>query len=843
MRIHLLSLLGAAVLADCACVAAPEELLGRGGVTFDFTAVSARRFKMDVAPADNLVKGEVDGALGKRIAVELPDAKGGEYGLSCRYRLKVPSDYRHEAHGNGGCRVFFDDKKGPYQHFLLPSADWQDWFSVLKVPVGTKTVGLEFVAGKGCELAFKDLAFVRRRAKFPVEISQTVLGGVDGSFAVSLGQPGMVMFTWRKTADTEFDQKALSIRLTLPKGVEFVDCSEMKPGSLRIERGADGSSRIAFEKDARRPIGAESHYWSQRGLLVRGAADAKPGTALGTGVFEVLEKGRVLGSMEINFLAVDPIAKVTKPKRYFNGFDFAEVTPCRLADRKNAVAYLKSLSDFGADGAIYESHGRQDNELFREGGFSHLVPRQNVAINGYLFMGWRDGPPEDIRYVPYPDYGDGNLKTRGLCPRAVYGEFEPFRTIVLPQLKRILDGADGMWSNWEPCHYTGCFCDHCRRAFEKYIGVPADSLKDEWPAGTVKSRKREVDEFHAQEHAKLIRTIDRYVREYTGGERSLGFIPGVEWADMSSCWKDENLAASYRPWAYAKDLKWIEPWGPYGFTWATHRPYQYVKSRAMAMFWGAADLRAEFDRMCPDGKCPKLMAYPHGVQNTWILQPEIVGIQLDSCFFNRWESSMLYFFPLGCDARYWRSFAEATARAAKYEDFVFDGRETTKSVSAKAVREFAAPCSYGTRYVPASANASLLQVRAFDRNGSRIVAALNFWEKGEAFFRLRAADLPAGSYDVIDETGVLYAKDGKSESWTAEELAAGVLLQVGAMRTRVFEIVPSDKRKGSVRAKITAAEMRCAYETRKAELEKEAAKDREWEKANPTPPRDWMPMV
>ena len=30
---------------------------------------------------------------------------------------------------------------------------------------------------------------------------------------------------------------------------------------------------------------------------------------------------------------------------------------------------------------------------------------------------------------------------------------------------------------------------------------------------------------------------------------------------------------------------------------------------------------------------------------------------------------MVYFFPKGCDARYWRSFAAATARAGRYEDF------------------------------------------------------------------------------------------------------------------------------------------------------------------------------
>ena len=89
------------------------------------------------------------------------------------------------------------------------------------------------------------------------------------------------------------------------------------------------------------------------------------------------------------------------------------------------------------------------------------------------------------------------------------------------------------------------------------------------------------------------------MRAATGGERSYGFLPGVEWADMSSCWRDENLAAQYRMDAYAGDLKWLEPWGPYAVEWESENPYFYLKHRPLAPFFAAADMRRQINKDYP----------------------------------------------------------------------------------------------------------------------------------------------------------------------------------------------------------------------------------------------------
>ena len=814
----------------------PDADIDRGGVTFDFAAASARRFAMDVPDAENLVKGRRDGGAGFKTEITLPDDKGGDYALSCRYTLAVPGSYRWPARGNG-CRLGFGTTSETV-YFLLSGGDWMDFMRTVKVPAGTRKVSLEMVENKECSLSFRDLALVRKAIP-EIEVDMTVHGSIDDTFAVSPGQPGLVMFTWRRTPAAKFGDAAQTARISLPKGVDFVDASIADAKTMSTKIAADGSSVTTFSLSKRIP--ETRHYWSQNGVMVRGADSLRPGSKIGEGSLAVFADGREIASMKMRFKAVEPVSAI-KPKRYFNGFDFSSLSPIQFSNRAHQLEYVRWMSGCGADAAIAEATGRRDNDLFRECGFSRVLPRQNVAVNGYIFRGgWKDRPPAEIAHVPYPDRKDENLSRFGVCPQAVYGGLPWYREQIVPKLRSILAGADGMWSNWEPCHYTGCFCDKCRVLFAKFAGLDAEALKKGWPAEAVKKYKREIDEFHSIEHAKLVRAVDKTVRELTGGRKSMGFVPGIEWADISSCWRDENLAASYRPAAYAGDLEWIEPWGPYGYTWAAGEPYVYVKSRAMAMFWGAADLRAQVDADYPAGRRPKLMAYPHGVQGGWICQPEVVGIELDSCFFNRWEATMLYFFPLGCDARYWRFFAEATTRAAKYEDYVIDGVETTSRVAAECVPEFAAPASYGTRYVPKSANASMLQTRAFDLGGRRIVAVINFWEKGEAFFKLKSSGLK-GRFRVIDEDGVAYVKDGSCDTWTAEELARGVDLAVGAMRTRVFEIVPIEESVSPSR-RMTSGRLRAIYESRREELKKAADEDMRHEKANPTPPRDYMPMV
>jgi hypothetical protein len=275
-----------------------------------------------------------------------------------------------------------------------------------------------------------------------------------------------------------------------------------------------------------------------------------------------------------------------------------------------------------------------------------------------------------------------------------------------------LKGADGMWANWEPFMFKGrgCDCTNCLAAMSAWREEKGGSVAD----------------FRSSEHGKLIRVIDRHVRSATGGEKSVGFIPGVSWRTMGSSWREKDPLAEARPIDYAADLCWINPWGPY-VCWKSDMPYIYEKRLPLNHFVTAKDIREQTDRDYPEGRRPKLMSFPHGVQGLgWVTQPEHLEMALDSYFFNRWEASVVYFFPQGLDARFWRAFAAATTRAAKCEPYVLDGRRADDACVLEPVAEYAVPSACVTMFLPKYKDVSMLQHAAYDLGGGRLVAVLNF---------------------------------------------------------------------------------------------------------------------
>lgn len=359
----------------------------------------------------------------------------------------------------------------------------------------------------------------------------------------------------------------------------------------------------------------------------------------------------------------------------------------------------------------------------------------------------------------------------------------------------------------------GCCCAKCKAAFAEW--------KKTHPNGT-------LTDFRSILHGRMVRTIDKHVRQATGGEKSVGFLPGVSWREMASSWREKNPSAESKPIDYAADLEWLEAWGPY-YYWNTTIPYIYSKRGPLAHFAAAKDMREQTDRDFSLPKRPKLMAFPNSVQGEWISQPEWIGMALDSFFFNRWEATCLYFFPEGYDARYWRTFAEATSRAAKYEDFVLDGTRCDDKTELQVIREYAKPSGYVTTYIPSLKNVPMLQQASYRLGEARIVAVLNFWEKGPAYFRLRVTDLADDRYSVMDEKGTLYVSTAPDGKWTADDLAAGVFARVGAARTCVFEICRGT---AAPKREVTTAELakRCRVEL--PALADAAAADAAYEAAN-----------
>ena len=399
---------------------------------------------------------------------------------------------------------------------------------------------------------------------------------------------------------------------------------------------------------------------------------------------------------------------------------------------------------FTSAGATWVVQMRPDDEtreVWRARGVRRITPQYAHCANGF-HVGDPKGRPVQDRYVAsggtHPEIANAT------CPLAVSGESDYFRNDTLPRLKRFLEGCDGLWANWEPYMFAGngCFCNRCRAAFAAFVGVSDGEMEKDWPQELAFGRKWHAQalRFRSVEHGKLVKTVDRHVRAFTGGEKSVGFIPGIAWCEMAGCWRTKNLAAEVQAIDYAGSLRWIDPWGPYPW-WDAETPYVKGEGRFLDYFLVAKDTRAQVDRDY-GGSAPKLMAFPHGVQCcTCFTQPESVTLSLLSFFFNRWESAIVYAFPKGCDARYWQAFAKATTIAAKCEDYVYDGRRCDSEVklTLDPARPYPPPAKDpGGDYLPNDRDVPLLQHVAYEKDGRMIVAVFNFADRDTAHFTLTA---------------------------------------------------------------------------------------------------------
>ena len=693
--------------------------------------------------------------------------------------------------------------------------------------------------------------------EFPVQITCPVPDRTDSRFELPAGQCAYLWFKWRSGRPVkEWDQSLFRFVLTLPSGAEYLASRLTAPSAPETAVAADGSRQYRFKLRKGGGPGtvprAAFNSSDPFGVLVRTATGVRG--SLGKARVHIEYDGRrISNETAFEIIAVDHV-RCAAPKRYMNGVitgsDIFDFTHSAVTNATEIFAGL--LGDMGVRWVIANGSTRSFAAL-RSNGVRHIARNDPLIINGFAIGEWRHRPAED-RYVT-----DNPLKgpleylkywiNRATCPIAVYTESKHFREYVVPLIKNACKGADGLWENWEPYYYAGkgCMCVRCRKAFAEFVGVSDDEMVRDWPKEIKRGRRwgDRILDFRAREHARIVRTIDRYVREFSGGESSCGLIPAIAWIENGS-WYHANSRGLARyvdevcPRFYAGDLKWLNPWGPYaGLKGARPKPYE--KRVPLVSFAAADDVRRTVERDYPDPvRRPRLMAFPLGYFGNYLSRPETLSMALDSFFFNRWEASVVYYmFRGGMDARYMRAFAAANGRAAKYEDFVLDGSDVTSRTAVVPVTEYAKSCRLASAYVPASTNMSMLQVRAYELGASRIAAVFNFWEKGEAFFDLRVKELPVGDYFVTDEDGTVYSGGGAAGTGTARELDGGIRLVVGAARTKVFEIRSAAKFRpvaGSLR--MTPEKLAALFAVRREALASLAEADAAEEAAAPLPKED-----
>ena len=834
------------------CFESPERTVEKGGFTFDFKALSDARFRTGDVARGNLAEGLSDWKSGycwihdSKIAasdprrkevrkgvewktedrelvitktpalaticgdakltasvsggysrtVKLPDTTGGLYRLSFKYRM------RHDTGHFGGLlftsRLSADAPKGEkapgLQVFPLPNLWSEDgiWARDIRVPPHCDRVELTMrIDGIG-ELRFSDFAFSKQHFETPVTVRFSPAENIDSTFAFSAGQCGVMCVQTRRNEEAVGKRRYPEYELSLPRGytlVEAIMTATNQP--MSVSAGADGST--VYRMKANSYGGGvppnEFQGWTPLAMLVKAADDAAPGTA----TFVMLQEGKPISNVaKVNVFTI-PAIHAVPPKRYCNGF-YPGGPYCAF---KTSAAREGFADLFTAAGATWVANMQADEDvyaLWRRKGIRFITPEWYNCANGFR-VGDGKGRPDDQKYVTpatdNPDYA------RATCPIAVYEEKSYFKEKFVPQLEKYLKGADGLWANWEPYYFAGrgCFCDNCCRAFADWMKVPFEEMKKDWPHSLKWGEKygKDVLKFRSWQHGRLVKTINKYVIKATGGDRSLGFIPGIAWCEMASGWRPKNLAPEVQAIDYAGALRWIDPWGPYPW-WSADAPYQESPKDMLGYWCAAKDVREQVNLDYAPGKRPKLMALPHGFQgNDAICQPEGVSLALDAFFFNGWESAIVYTFPKGFDARWWRAFADATSRAAKYEEPVLDGVRVDDKVLLVPDAGYPGPASgVHAKYLDWTKSVPYLQCAAYDHGGRRICAVFNFAHDAVAHFTLKAKDLPPGRYEVVSEDGAAWPKSRFSRTFTAAELAeGGVRLAVGALRTCVFELRPA----------------------------------------------------
>ena len=666
--------------------------------------------------------------------VPLPDDRGGAFRLSFDYKMN------HSIGSDGGC-IVRSQGGGFAVRAALENCDseWKPFVATVSVKAGETKFQVNLNHSGVGELRYRGLSVVRETSATRVVVTTCVHGQVDKSFAVGAGQVGCITYMWkRRFGEPEFAAKDFTFRLRLPKGFSFVAATWAKKGEVKISANPDGSSEVVLPAKGRETptYSYRDSNWKRFGVLVKAAEDAPEGN----GSFEVLYRGETVSNVEpTRWFTIAPVKVAAKPKRYRNGF-FPGSGYGVYDDAEASFAYAKMVSDAGADWWIPSR--APDPELlkiYRKAGISVVTPQTGGIRDGYVVHGGSYAPNKDIpasdRYVARAENLEGAIRT-AVCPMTVIRESPFFVTNTLPNVRKAIAGCDGIWANWEPFNFVnqGCMCERCRRTFAKYLKIDEKELTHDIWWNEVKAGGKYAAEnrrFRSIVHARMVRTIDRYIREMTGGEDSVGFIPGIAWCEMSQFWRPNDYPAETKAIDYAGHLKWIDPWGPYPF-WNLDSLFTQREGFNVVYWFAAKDVREQVNKDYPLPNRPKLMSFPQGAMACeWITEPEWLGLGLDSFFFNGWEASVVYFFPKGYDARYWRAFAEATERAAKYEDFVFDGRRCDGEVTLGTPGFSKIYKGRVSQYLP-FADVSLVQYAAYEKGDRMIVAVLNFADREPA---------------------------------------------------------------------------------------------------------------
>ena len=778
--------------------------------------------------------------------VKLPDENGGTYRLTFNSRNQVIGQNRYDQmvllnfHDGSDPRPGRGKTTRNYIYSKISAGpQWHPYSYEFTAPPKTRDLAIS-IRADGCgRIQIRNLKLVKLNAvKTPITVELAPGKLLDNTFALSSGEPGVIAFKFKNNQPKgTLNVGRVTMNLELPAEISVngtnlyfgkeIRNTDITVGGKQWKRWELGVND-AIISHIRNLQGFNG--WNIACAMISGNAPA--GTVWNNCRYYLTEDGKMVSTPETFSLKMMPaLSKTPAPKQFYPGF--SSVTNDIIFQQPEANRRFAEFA--GKTGSTLVTAGVKPEyaKQLRENGIRLITSEGYNIANGFR-IGIMDAKkkPADSNYLDKDGKPVMNHSALATCPMAVYNRTQYYKDTVLPQLKGALAGKDGLQPNWEPYTFVnkGCFCDNCREEFAKFAKLSPEKVKEIWSAQMQPGMpyRDQAIRFRAWQHGRLIKTLHEDCLKL--GAAEVGFCPEVGTDQIIRYPNHFNEQWEFTPYEYAGDLKWLNVWGPYVW-FIADQPYAYTKGANLLTWEMAQRVIRDYRKHFPNpAKRAKLMAMPHGSQLnvTGLGQPEGMAMDQISSFLAGYDASILYFFPRGYDHRFWKALADSNALIAANEDIVMNGKKKD-DVTVVPQTPFPAPVeNIEPRFLPDVRKSDLLQVAAFEKDGRILVAAGNFWEKGDVVFQLRVPGLkPDQEYTVQEKEFQRQFVPEQGKFFTGKMLADGILLHAGAMRWAFFEIAPATKIPA---ATVTSAEMRrelerCQKENRCA-AEEEAARDK-----------------
>ena len=774
--------------------------------------------------------------------VPLPDALGGVYKLTFQYSSrKIGSGSSSQM-----ILVYYlsEIEKGKntrsYQAFRFPAQPgWNSNSVELTVPAGTKALNIVFRADGCGKTQVRNVCLAKTEsAKSPLVIQVTPMKMLDNTFVLASGDPAVMGMRVRNTLPKgAFKNTRLTLEMELPAEVEILGVNGQFTGKMSSKDILCNDQKykkwsLPLHSAVPLTIRNSNQFtsWNIPCIMLR--SNAKQGSSWKCSM-EIFDKTTSLSNKESFTIRMDsPLPKVLMAKHFLPGF--SSVTGDIVYSNFPAAreSFAKFVTEKSGTRWITASVPAEDIKQYRKYGVRYVTCETGSIANGY-----RIGRVPNDKKPAYSIYRDvlgrpvSNSGICATCPAAIYNKTPYYKEVVLPYIKKTVEGLDGFTPNWEPYSFrnVGCFCDTCKKEFAAFAKIPADKIGQIWPKELQLGKKyRETAiKFRGWQHGRLIMTLHEDIVK--AGGKEVGMCPEVGTDQIILYPRYTPEQGEYSPYCYADKTKWLNVWGPY-IWFIGERPYVYSKA-AYLRFWETIRRSAEDYRKSLPRTRAKLLAMPHGNQvgTTALGQPEGMAMDQISAYLAGFDASQLYFFPRGYDHRFWRELGRSSHLIALTEEYVINGKQL-KGIKVAPVTPFPAPVqNISPRMMPDLKSCDVLQAAAFAKNGKYLAAVGNFWEKGDVIFKLSFPGLDAKkTYSVKEIPFERQFTKAQGKLFTGKDLQAGILLHAGALRWVFFEIAPCSK--ATALPQLTAADLAREKlnldKANKAAADAEAARDR-----------------